>query len=239
MAIWDDVISDRDRLVYQESGYGQRAGLGNRPALLVIDVTYAFTGDKPEPILNSIARWPNSCGEAAWNAISHIRRLLDAAHEANIPVIYTHGGMRPDGIDAGRWKEKFGRVLEKHRGTLVDGDAIVHEITPLSGDFVLVKQKPSAFFGTPLMSYLNDLDVDSLMVTGCTTSGCVRATVIDAFSYNFRVAVVEECTFDRGEVTHKVNLFDMNAKYADVIRIEDGLKYLGKRREKGSSLGSP
>ena len=93
---------------------------------------------------------------------------------------------------------------------------------------VIRKDKPSVFFGTPLMSYLHELQVDTLLVTGTTTSGCVRATVVDAFSYNFKVVVVEECVFDRGQASHQVNLFDMQAKYADVVSLEDALRYLDK-----------
>jgi maleamate amidohydrolase len=99
-------------------------------------------------------------------------------------------------------------------------------ITPASGDIVIQKDKPSAFFGTPLLSYLIALHVDSLLVTGTTTSGCIRATVIDGFSYNLPLAIVEECTFDRGEVSHKINLFDMQAKYADVVSLAETLEFL-------------
>ena len=95
-------------------------------------------------------------------------------------------------------------------------------------DIVIRKQKPSVFFGTTLMSYLTELHIDTLIVGGTTTSGCVRATVLDAFSFNFKVSVVEECTFDRGQVTHKINLFDMNAKYADVISLEEAEDYLAE-----------
>jgi nicotinamidase-related amidase len=91
---------------------------------------------------------------------------------------------------------------------------------------VILKDKPSVFFGTPLMSYLHELQVDTLLVVGTTTSGCVRATVVDAFSYNFKVVVVEECVFDRGQISHKVNLFDMQAKYADVVPLDAALGYL-------------
>jgi nicotinamidase-related amidase len=102
----------------------------------------------------------------------------------------------------------------------------VAEIAPQPRDVVIGKLKPSAFFGTPLASYLLELKVDTLIVCGTTTSGCVRASVLDAFSLGYRVAVVEECTFDRGEVSHAINLFDMNAKYADVVSLEATTGYL-------------
>jgi nicotinamidase-related amidase len=106
------------------------------------------------------------------------------------------------------------------------GNDIVEEIAPRAGDIIVRKQKPSAFFGTPLMSMLNEVHADSVLVAGTTTSGCVRASVIDAFSYNLKVSVVEECVFDRGQASHKINLFDMAMKYADVISLEETLEYV-------------
>ena len=226
MAIWDEVISERDREVYATAGYGQRQGMGRRPALLVIDMTYAFTGDRREPILDAARRWPNACGEAAFDAIGHIARLLDAARASGVPVIYTRGEHVPDGPEAGRWGGKMSRVFDVPPDATVKGDEIVRDIAPCPGDIVIKKDKPSAFFGTPLVSYLVERGIDSLIVTGCTTSGCVRASVIDGFSYNYRLSVVEEGVFDRGEVTHKLNLFDMNSKYADVVSASAMISYM-------------
>lgn len=225
MAIWDDVISERDKEVYRAAGYGARGGLGSRPALLIIDVTYNFTGDRPEPILDSIRRFRNSCGEAAWRSIAAIRQLLDALRPLGVPVIYTKGRQRTLSLHAGRWLSKNSRAQEDMTDEGQRGNEIVAEIAPMPGEIVIEKDKPSAFFGTGLASYLVYLGVDTLLVTGCTTSGCVRATVVDAFSYNYRVAVVEEATFDRGEVSHKVNLFDIHSKYGDVISVADALQY--------------
>ena len=106
------------------------------------------------------------------------------------------------------------------------GYQFVDEIAPAENDILLPKRHASAFFGTAMVSYLIDLGIDTLLVTGCTTSGCVRATVADAFSYNFRVLVVEDCCYDRGYTSHLVNLFDMDAKYADVVSIGDAVGYL-------------
>ena len=103
---------------------------------------------------------------------------------------------------------------------------IVADIAPQPDDIVVRKQKPSALFGTPLMSMLNEVHADSVLVAGTTTSGCVRASVIDAFSYNMKVSVVEECVFDRGQASHKINLFDMAMKYADVISLKETIDYI-------------
>jgi len=224
MEIWDDVITERDRQVYEIIGRGARLGFGEKPALLIIDVIYNWAGDRPEPILKSIKRFPASCGEEAWEAIHHIASLLPLAREKHIPIIYSTGNRRLAGSGTPNDPTKFlrGSELSETRR----GDDIVDEITPQEGDIIIYKAKPSIFFGTPLVSLLNTRHVDTLLVCGGTTSGCVRASVTDASSYNYKVSVIRECTFDRGQTTHKINLFDMNAKYADVVSIVEVRKYL-------------
>lgn len=241
MAIWDDVITERDKEVYRAAGYGERGGLGSRPALLVIDVTYNFTGDRPEPILESIRRFRNSCGDSAWRALGAIKQLLDVFRPLGVPVVYTKGRRRTLSLHSGRWLSKNSRAREDLVEPEGLANEIVAEIAPRPGEIVVEKEKPSAFFGTGLAGYLVLLGVDTLIVTGCTTSGCVRATVVDAFSYNYRVAVVEEATFDRGEVSHKVNLFDIHSKYGDVITLAEALEYARALRAKGvnEAMGSP
>ena len=229
--IWNEFLTERDKQVFEKSGFGAEAGFGEKPALLVIDVSYNFCGDKREPILGSIKNFHNSCGEYAWDALPHIRKLIDKCHEKGIPVIYTTGTVREDGWDAGGWAWKNSRTDEdvtapKTTGFNRDGNDIMDEIAPSPQDIVIYKHKPSAFSGTPLSGFLNDLGADSLLVTGTTTSGCVRASVIDAFSNNYRVAVVEEGCFDRSQASHAINLCDMHAKYADVVTTEDALSYV-------------
>ena len=130
--IWNKFLTERDKAVFAASGYGARGGFGKRPALLVIDVNYAFCGDKPEPILESIKRWRNSCGEESWPAVAAIKSLRDKAHETGIPVLYTTGVQRSDNWDAGSWSWKNGRSGEdKHApATNIDGNRIVDEIAP-------------------------------------------------------------------------------------------------------------
>ena len=228
--IWNKFLTERDKQVFGDAGYGQRAGFGERPVILVIDVNYNFTGDKPEPILDSIKRWPNSCGEDAWESMRHIRRLLDAGRAKGIPVIYTTGTMRPDGWDRGSWAWKNSRTgewrTESNSGANLDGNEINPEIAPAPRDIVIKKLKPSGFHGTPLNSFLTQLKADSILMVGTTTSGCVRASVIDAFSENYRVTLVEEGCFDRSEASHAINLCDMNAKYADVVGTDEVIDYI-------------
>jgi len=227
--IWDKFLTEEDKAVFAASGYGAPGGIGKRPAILVIDVSYNFCGDRPEPILESIKRWPNSCGDRAWLGVAAIRRLIEAARIKGLPIIYTTNAYRPDRWDLGIFRSKNARVQEWSSGTAatnLDGDAIVAEIAPGPSDILVLKQMPSAFHGTRLQSYLTFLNCDSVIVTGTTTSGCVRASVIDAFSQNFRVIVAEECCFDRSQASHAINLCDMNAKYADVISTAEVISYV-------------
>lgn len=231
---WESFLTERDRAVLEAAGYRQPMGFGKRPAVLVVDVTYDFCGDRSEPILESIQRWPNSCGEAAWTAIPKIRTLLDAARARGVPVLYSRNDYRPDGWDFGSWRWKAGRMDESKPRPVgdpaakpnMDGAAIVAEIAPDTQDLVVKKLKPSAFHGTPLADHLTLLNVDSLIVCGVSTSGCVRATVIDAFSRNYKVALAVDCCFDRSEVSHAINLMDMEAKYADLHAGDDIIAFL-------------
>jgi maleamate amidohydrolase len=225
---WDKYLTEQDRAVVELSGYASRGGLGSKPALLVVDVTYGFCGDRPEPILDSVKRFRSSSGEAAWSAIAEIQRLLGAARSAGVPVIYTRGMGRDASVSPGRWGDKNPRVVEDNESH----HEIVAEIAPAPGDIVLRKAKPSAFFGTPLTSLLIELGVDSLLVCGGTTSGCVRATVVDGFSLNYSVAVVGEATFDRVQASQWIGLFDMDLKYADVIDVPAALSALGDGPER-------
>ena len=225
---WNAFLTDRDKAVFKASGYGARGGFGQRPALLVVDVNYAFCDERPLPILESIKRWRNSCGEDAWIAMPYLKSLIEKAHAKGIPVIYTTGVRRADNWDSGSWSWKNGRSGEDETvrpRTYVDGNDIVAAIAPGPRDIVVFKQKPSGFFGTNMASYLTLLGCDSVIVTGTTTSGCVRATVLDAFSLNYRIAVAEEACFDRSQASHAINLCDMNAKYADVVKTAEVLEF--------------
>src|SRR4030095_11174716 len=172
----------------------------------------------PEPILDSVKRFRNSCGAEGWEGVQHIRELLLEARKKHLPIFFTTGhDDRSNSVAFGRWQAKNSRSTEDMTETWDKGNDIVAEIAPQQGDIVIRKQKPSAFFGTPLMSMLNEVHADSVLFPAPTTSGCGRASVIDAFSYNMKVSVVEECVFDRGQASHKINLFDMAMKYAEVI----------------------
>jgi maleamate amidohydrolase len=226
--VWDKFLTERDKAVFAAGGFGALGGFGKRPALLVIDVNWLFCGDKPEPILDSIKRWRSSCGEESWVAVEHIRQLVESARAKGLPVIYTTNNYRPgDNWDAGSWRWKNSRRDEDRTApkTNLDPSEIVAPIAPGPRDIVIRKQKPSGFFGTNMASYLTLLGCDSVVITGTTTSGCVRATAVDAFSLNYRVALAEEGCFDRSQASHAISLCDMHAKYADVVKTADVLAF--------------
>lgn len=208
MTSWRDLVGARDREVLEAAGYGHAVGLGERPALLVVDVTYGFLGRVPMPVLEAIQAYPSAVGEAGWEAVEVIERLLAAARGAGVPVLYSAGTGEP-----GRWAHK----RPSHLRQPADAYQILDRLAPRPGEAVIRKAKPSAFFGSGLGERLKELGVDSVIICGGTTSGCVRATVVDAFSHDLRVAVVEDAVFDRVQLSHAAALFDMDQKYADVL----------------------
>jgi nicotinamidase-related amidase len=227
---WRSVIGDRDREIYAAAGYGGRLPRGHRPALLVIDTTYGFVGRERLPILESIRDYPNSCGEDGWRAVDVIVGLLALVRDLGWPVVYSAGFTQLGIRGVGRWADKHPRSVTS---SPPDSNEVVTEIAPLPDEPVLPKTKPSLFHGTPLLDLLVADGIDTLVVTGGTTSGCVRATVVDAFSHNLAVLVAEDGVFDRGELSHAVNLFDMDQKYADVVaasEIEQWLRTIGPAR---------
>lgn len=221
---WRRAVPAADWEIHERAGFGRASGMGRRPAVLVIDVQYRTLGDEPLPILESIERhYPTSCGEAGWRAVAGIERLLEAARAGAVPVIYPYVAPKSE-LDRGRSGVKIPSLME-----IPDrGYEFPAQTAPRDGDLLVPKRHPSAFFGTPLASYLIDMGVDSLIITGCTTSGCVRATAVDAFSYNLHTAVVEDCVYDRSHTAHCMNLFDLQSKYADVTALETVIAHLSE-----------
>jgi nicotinamidase-related amidase len=221
------LIPESDLALYRKAGLGHRIGFGRIPGVLVVDATRSFVEDA----------FPLGNGRTGRPAIAAIRRLCDVARSQNIPIIFTRMEEPfKNRSEAGRWGDVApGLLAEPGDTTALDGATIPDEIRPRSGELVITKPKPSAFFGTQLVSVLVFHHIDTLIVTGMVTSGCVRATVDDAFAYNFRVIVPIECVADRAEVPHQVNLFDMDMVSADVLPLEVVVRYL--RGEKGRDGG--
>jgi nicotinamidase-related amidase len=189
----------------------------------VIDVQQYMVG----PPAGSPHDYPSACGESAERALPLIAELAAAARAAGVPVVYTRNEFARDGSDIGVYGRK--RDLLQSEGWCLAGSegARIHPaVEPQAGDIVLPKRKPSAFFGTPLVGLLIDRGVDSVIVTGGSTANCVRATAVDAASYDFRTAVVEDCVFDRFRASHLAALFDLDRQYADVVAADDALRHL-------------
>lgn len=209
---WDNVIPLNERETYALAGLGGAAGFGKRPALLVIDVQYRSVGDRPMPIREAIKQYPTSCGEDGWHAIARIAELVPLFRKKKWPVIFPHVA-RKVGQDHGAFSAKVPSIMR----IPPEGYDFVREVAPQPDELLLPKTQASAFFGTPLATYLIGADVDSLVVTGCTTSGCVRASVVDACALNFKSIVPSDAVYDRSPTSHAVNLFDIASKYADVM----------------------
>lgn len=223
------ILTPRDQETLAAAKMGTRMGFGKRAAVIVIDAQVYMIGDKCEPMSESNKRYPSSCGDIGWNACKNIRRILEAARNKNIPIFYSQMTMAADGWDAGVYTRK--RNLLQSPNWMLEGTPgweIAPLLAPQPGDHVFIKKKPSAFFGTPLVSYLNDRNIDTLVITGGSTSNCVRATVFDASSYNYHTIVAEDGVFDRIEISHKVSLFDMDRQWADVMPTEEILAKLAQ-----------
>jgi maleamate amidohydrolase len=217
---WRSFVPDSDVELYRAAGYGARAGLGPALGLLVIDMTYGFVGEGPADIREAVRTAPNACGTHAWVAVKALVPLLDAVRAAGHPVFYTGDVSAVSPLEGNVWAGKQRRLGEGPEGET----EIVREIAPRPGDEVITKDKPSAFFGTGLVDRLRERGVRDLLVVGGTTSGCVRASVVDAFSHGFAVGVVADCVFDRSQTSHAVNLFDMDQKYADVLDLPGAIR---------------
>jgi nicotinamidase-related amidase len=225
---WDGIISAEEKRAYAAAGFGRRGGL----ALLIIDVQYRTVGSTPQPFWQAIREFPTACGEVGWSAVAQIARLLALFRARGWPVLYPYVSPK-ETFDKGRLADKVPAIMTIAR----NGYDFVAEVAPRENDVLLPKKHPSAFFGTPLASYLINAQVDTVVVTGCTTSGCVRGSVVDAFAFNFRVAVPHDAVYDRGPTSHAVNLFDMSEKYADVSSTDELLLELGKIAGSKSAAG--
>jgi nicotinamidase-related amidase len=202
-----------DEEFFRQRGFGIKIGFGERPALIIIDMINGFT-DASMPL-----------GAKLDNEIAAQKPLLDIAHERGIPVIFsTVMYEEADVKDAGVWALK-----QTGARTLTAGSNAVKVDARLGmrpGDILLSKKYASCFFGTDLVPRLNSRRIDTLILTGCTTSGCVRATAVDAVQNGFRPMVVREAVGDRSAAAHDQSLFDLNAKYADVVSLDETLQYL-------------
>lgn len=226
---WDGYIPEDELAVYRTAGFGREVGVGERPALLVIDVQYRSTGRTPAPLPDALTEYPSSCGEAAWHALPHIARLIALFRKLGFPVLYPYVAPKSH-HSAGQFEAKIPGLMSIPE----EGYAFHDAVKPMDGDILIPKIHASAFSGTPLVRHLIGMAIDTVVLTGCTTSGCVRCAAVDANSYNFRTIVAEDAVFDRSRHCHAINLFDIASKYADVMPTESLVPQLaGLSSERG------
>lgn len=196
-----------ERAVYERQGFGHKSGFGDRPALVIVDFVDAFCD--PEQYGGGNIR----------AAVARTQVLLAGAREHGLPIVFTRIVYAADAADAGAFCLKvpgLERFTEDH-----PAGQVVAKLAPREGEYVIRKKQPSAFFGTDCHAWLIGKRVDTVIVAGATTSGCVRATVVDAMSYNFRTIVASDCVGDRALEPHAANLFDMEQKYADLLTADE------------------
>ena len=205
--------------------YRRKTRIGNRPALVLIDLYDLVYQGGPRPPIELQDKYPSSCGIYAHRAIEPTMRLLRICRTAGMPVIYATKDLRENAAPPGT------RGTHRKPARPDPSDyAIRQEFRPGPEDLIIYKQRASIFAGTPLVSHLTMLAVDSLVVCGESTSGCVRASCVDAYSAGYHVSLIEDCTFDRHELVHKFNLFDLHHKYADVFGLDAFETEISSRR---------
>jgi maleamate amidohydrolase len=222
---WKSVVPSEILRIYKH--YRREVKVGPAAALVAIDLYELSYQGGPLPVTDLVDTYPSSCGIHAWEAIEPTKRLFVAARAAGLPIFYST-------VDCSRnTRPDFIRSTNR-KSTSVDPAAYeIHSaFKPQPGDVIIRKQRASAFFGTPLIAHLTQLGVRSILLCGESTSGCVRATAVDAYSLGFHVTMVEECCFDRSPLSHQVNLFDLHHKYADVMHLEEVMRHL----ERGLAL---
>ena len=224
--VWDRFLTEQDKATLTGKA-DRRIGFGELTGAVL-------------PATATSKTWPGSCGLSGWNALPYMHNLLAKAREVGIPVIHVTG---MDGVAIEPWafrrdtKRRANMGAEEIERQKRKFD-IVDEVKPIPGETVLKKVSPSAFWGTPLVAHLNFLGVDTVLTCGESTSGCVRASVVDGTTNRLRMIVAEDCVFDRHEACPAINLFDMNQKYADVLPLDEILKYLDAwRAEKAGQVG--
>jgi Amidases related to nicotinamidase len=222
---WETYLGEQDKAVLERGRFARRMGYGERPAVVAIDVQKYMVGEEGLDHL-----WPSSCGAVGRAALQAIRQIISQAQASGVPCFFTRFELDPEGKDIGVYGLKRDLLQSEHwclAGT--KGAELADGISPTPRDVVFVKKKPSGFLGTPLLGYLVDRKIDTVIVVGGATSNCVRATVFDASSHNFRTIVPQEAVFDRIAVSHAISLFDMDRQFADVVSQDDVLAYLKSR----------
>ena len=215
---WANLMGEDDLAAYAKGGFGLPIGLGERVALLNIDTTNLFV-DPDYPL----------CARRDEALLGNLLALTETFRALALPIYYSRRDDRANPVRRGIWNLKLGTSGEFQYQSDPNADAWPQAYAPRPEDVIVLKNKPSCFCDTSLTSWLRYQGVDTLVVAGTTTSGCVRAAVVDAFSQNFRVLVAADACADRAPLSHQVNLFDMDMKYADVAPTEEVIKMINGR----------
>ena len=215
MKKWMEQIPEAERGILAKAGFQGELTLGAHAALIVVDVTMGFCGSKGLTLDEAIREFNTACGPMSWETMPRIAQLIGLFRAQNLPIVYTMGDLNSTPYTGRATKSKKGG------GPRPGYNDFPAEITPRDGEWVLPKTKASGFFQTPMTSYLARQHVDTVVVCGVSTSGCVRATSVDAHSNGYTTFVVDDCCFDRSYFAHCANLFDLNAKYATVLSVDE------------------
>lgn len=215
MKDWMKIIPAEELATYAKAGFSGALMPGARSALIIVDVTLGFTGSPGLTLEKAIEEYATACGPAAWIAMPRIARLLALFRSLDRPVVFTRASATDQSFAGKATKGKRRLVVAPRFNDFPEA------VTPRAGEWVLEKSKASCFFMTPLPVYLVKEAIDTVVLCGVSTSGCVRASAVDACSYGFNTFVVDDCCFDRSAFAHAANLFDMNAKYATVLSLDE------------------
>lgn len=220
---WRRRLSPTDLQVVDRAGYGRTIEPGARPALIVVDFQYAYVGDD-KPILDQIEEWPTAGGQGAWDALRRAMPVLEAARAAGAPIVFSRIGYDHDDTTTNTFASKRGSAVTfalGHRGT-----ELVETLGRRDGEVLLTKTAASVFYGTQMDQFLEDRHVDTLLVCGLSTSGCVRATVVDGAARGYRMITVADCVADRIVASHETALFDIWLKYGSLLSSDAAVAYL-------------
>lgn len=221
---WEQYLGEQDRKVLEKGKFARRMGFGQRPAIIVVDVQKFMVGVKGQE-----DQWPSSGGQPAHDAVAEIVALVADGQNHDVPVFFTRFEIAPDGRDMGVYARKRDLLSSPHWCLAGEvGSEMVDALVPTANDIEFVKKKPSCFHGTPLLGYLIDRQIDTVIVVGGSTSNCVRATVFDAASYNYRVIIPQQAVFDRFPISNAISLFDMDRQFADVVDVSEVRNYFAQ-----------
>lgn len=216
---WQDLYPQEIYDLY--APYRRKTGIKGRCGLLLVDLYNLCYEGGERPVSELYRDYPSSCGEFAWRALGPTRQILHEMRSQGLPVLFSTKDLR--NAD----HQRKASATFRRPGQAAENAYDIHpELTPKTGELVIAKERASCFYGTPLATYLQRLRIETLIMVGESTSGCVRATATDSFSYGFHTVLIEEAVFDRNPISHQASLFDLHHKYADVMALDDVLNQL-------------